>query len=82
MLFPWECETESGLRQALRQVALSDVRRIAVFIGPEGGFEREEAKSVIEAGAIPVSLGRRILRTETAGMVVAAVIMYELGELG
>ncbi|MGB4337899.1 MAG: RsmE family RNA methyltransferase [Bacillota bacterium] len=82
MLFPWECETESGLRKALRQVALSGVRRITVFIGPEGGFEREEAKSVIEAGAIPVSLGRRILRTETAGMVVAAVIMYELGELG
>mgnify|MGYP002508545765 FL=1 len=43
---------------------------IAVFIGPEGGFEEEEIETARAAGAIPVTLGRRILRTETAGMTV------------
>ena len=50
--------------------------RVAVFIGPEGGFEEEEVKQATEAGILPVSLGNRILRTETAGMVVLAWINY------
>ncbi len=51
---------------------------IAVFIGPEGGFEEEEIETARAAGAIPVTLGRRILRTETAGMTVLSWLVYRL----
>ena len=51
---------------------------VAVFIGPEGGFEEKEVDAATEAGIHPVSLGKRILRTETAGFTVLAWIMYEL----
>lgn len=50
--------------------------QIAVFIGPEGGFTEEEVKLSKEAGVLPVSLGKRILRTETAGMTVLAWIDF------
>lgn len=52
--------------------------RIAVMIGPEGGFSEEEAKAIIDAGGRSVSLGRTTLRTETAGLAAIAMIMYEL----
>jgi 16S rRNA (uracil1498-N3)-methyltransferase len=51
---------------------------VAVFIGPEGGFTPAEISLAVEAGVLPITLGKRILRTETAGMVVASWIMYEL----
>ena len=51
---------------------------IAVFIGPEGGFEESEVQAATEAGAEPVTLGRRILRTETAGLTVLSWLMYQL----
>lgn len=51
---------------------------VAVFIGPEGGFEEEEVKEAIAEGIVPVTLGKRILRTETAGMTVLSWIMYQL----
>ena len=51
---------------------------IAVFIGPEGGFEETEVARAVEGGAVPVTLGRRILRTETAGMTVLSWLMYRL----
>ena len=51
---------------------------VAVFIGPEGGFEEKEVEAATEAGIQPVSLGKRILRTETAGFTVLAWIMYAL----
>ena len=53
---------------------------IAVFIGPEGGFEKAEIEEAMAAGVVPVSLGKRILRTETAGMTVLSWIMYRLEE--
>ena len=53
---------------------------IALFIGPEGGFEPEEVAGLVEKGAQAVSLGPRILRTETAGMAMVAQILFELGE--
>ncbi|MBR3036701.1 MAG: 16S rRNA (uracil(1498)-N(3))-methyltransferase [Lachnospiraceae bacterium] len=52
--------------------------RIAVFIGPEGGFEEAEVQAVIEAGGHAVTLGKRILRTETAGMTVLSILMFGL----
>lgn len=53
---------------------------VAVFIGPEGGFEEAEVKEAIKEGIVPVTLGKRILRTETAGMTVLSWIMYQLEE--
>jgi 16S rRNA (uracil1498-N3)-methyltransferase len=55
---------------------------ILIAIGPEGGFEQDEVKSALEAGWIPVGLGRRILRTETAGMVALTSIQLLFGEMG
>ncbi len=51
---------------------------VAVFIGPEGGFEEEEIQAAVDAGIEPVTLGRRILRTETAGLTVLSWLMYHL----
>lgn len=51
---------------------------VGIFIGPEGGFEEEEVSRAIEAGAIPLTLGKRILRTETAGMALISVLAYLL----
>jgi len=85
-LLPWEGEEALGLAAALRRArpALEAVERptVAVLIGPEGGFDAEEVALAREAGAQVVSLGRRILRSETAGIVAAAAVLYELGELG
>lgn len=53
-------------------------QRIAVFIGPEGGFEKEEIEEAEKSGAVPVTLGRRILRTETAAITILSWLMYEL----
>lgn len=53
---------------------------VAVFIGPEGGFAEEEIEAAKTIGMEPVSLGKRILRTETAGMTVLAFLMYQLEE--
>lgn len=51
---------------------------VAIFIGPEGGFEETEVKAAADSGIIPITLGKRILRTETAGMTVLSWIMYQL----
>lgn len=51
---------------------------VAIFIGPEGGFAEEEITLAMENGVIPITLGKRILRTETAGMTVLSWIMYQL----
>lgn len=53
-----------------------------MFIGPEGGFTEEEVKEAIGQGVHSVSLGNRILRSETASLVTLANIMYEMGEMG
>ena len=55
-----------------------DAKRIALIVGPEGGFAPEEADMLIQRGAVSVSLGPRILRTETAGMAMLAMTVYEL----
>ena len=71
-----------GEKTLTLKTAMDDMpgQRIALFIGPEGGFEPEEVASLATKGAQAVSLGPRILRTETAGMAMAAQILFELGE--
>ena len=53
-----------------------------MLVGPEGGFDAEEAKLATERGFSPVTLGRRILRVDTAAIVALALVQYEKGDLG
>ncbi len=72
-------ENARGMRRL--QKLIGEVKpgmSIGVLIGPEGGFEETEVESAVQAGFCPVSLGRRILRTETAGITALAVLMYQL----
>jgi len=81
-LFAWEQELQRSLREALSQLAHTlESGRLTLFVGPEGGFTGAEAASAQAAGAIIVSLGSRILRSETAGPVLAAIALYEAGDL-
>ena len=77
VLFPWEEEHGLTLKEALTQVNKDDISEVAVFIGPEGGFEEGEAEIARDNGARPVTLGKRILRTETAGPAVLAMLLYQ-----
>ena len=55
--------------------------KIAIIIGSEGGFEESEIEKIKRAGGVSVSLGKRILRAETAAIALAAIVMHEVGEL-
>jgi len=85
-LLAWEREAErsvrGGLRTALASNQLLDGRSsLALFVGPEGGFSPSEVEAARGAGVLTVSLGPRILRTETAGPVLAMLALYEAGDL-
>jgi 16S rRNA (uracil1498-N3)-methyltransferase len=75
-LILWEKQGES-LKQVLRPS-----RRICVMVGPEGGFTAEEVASARDRGFIPVKVGQRILRTETAAITLVGILQYELGDIG
>lgn len=77
-IMPYENERKNRLASIIKKC---NFKKISVFIGPEGGFSDKEAAIALEKGIIPVTLGPRILRTETAGMAVLSIIMYELGDL-
>jgi len=62
--------------------ALTRPQSVAVVIGPEGGFSPDEVERFAAAGARPVSLGPRTLRSETAGLVAASIVLYHYGEMG
>ncbi len=79
-LLLWEGEKEQGLRELIETV--EKPMSVAIIIGPEGGLSSEEARGAVAAGYIPVSLGSRILRTETAGFAVLAILQYVWGDLG
>lgn len=78
-LLPWEGETERTLKDALN--ALEEPEQVLVLIGPEGGLARAEVEAARRAGAVTVTLGPRILRTETAGLVVGAALFYHYDEM-
>ncbi len=79
-LIAYECEKRMGLKQALRARPLP--RELLLIIGPEGGISEGEVAQALAAGAVAVSLGRRILRVETAGLAALSAILYETGDLG
>ena len=62
--------------------ALFALSEVSIFIGPEGGFEPAEVEAAVATGAQVVTLGDRVLRSETAGLVAATLVMQAAGELG
>ena len=76
-VIPYELQT--GMEEARKIVDQACKQRsLGIFIGPEGGFEEEEVSKALEAGAHAITLGRRILRTETAGLAILSVLMFQL----
>lgn len=79
-LLLWEGEKEQGLREVIKRT--DKPASVAIIIGPEGGLTSAEAKNAAAAGYIPVTLGSRILRTETAGLAAVSILQYTWGDLG
>jgi len=75
----WEQEERRGLKDLLR--SSSPAPEVFAMVGPEGGFTEREVKKAGEAGFLPVSLGRRILRAETAAITLVTILQYEWGDL-
>lgn len=78
-LLLYEGETFWTLKEAMRR---QNPGRVALVVGPEGGFEAEETQGAQALGILPVSLGSRVLRTETAAILGAAMVQFALGDLG
>ena len=77
ILIPYELE--EGMKETVRVLeSIAPGQSVGIFIGPEGGFEEEEVERAKESGAHPVTLGKRILRTETAGLTALSILMYHL----
>lgn len=74
-IIPYENEKSFKLKNALKPV-----KNINIFIGPEGGFDPEEIELAMTSGIQPVTLGPRILRTETAPIAVVSAVMYDIGD--
>ncbi len=72
-------ELSRGMQETKEILAgIEPGQSVGIFIGPEGGFEEKEIEAAIEGGAKPITLGRRILRTETAGLAILSVLMFQL----
>lgn len=79
VLIAYENEKENTIKQILKKIEkTTEELKIAIIIGPEGGISEEEVQLLKESGAISISLGKRILRTETVALNILSVIMYEL----
>ena len=76
---PYENEKTKSIKQAIKGV---NINNIGIFVGPEGGFEETEIEAIEDIGGQSVSLGPRILRTETASLVASSIVLYELSDLG
>lgn len=81
-LIPWEEESDLGIREVLRDPRYDGVNSFHLIIGPEGGFGKDEIDRARGAGFLSVSLGKRVLRVETAALAVLAILQYERGALG
>ena len=76
---PYENERTKSIKQAIKGV---NINTMGIFVGPEGGFEESEIEAIEEISGKSVSLGPRILRTETASLVASSIVLYELSDLG
>ena len=79
VLMLYEGQTAQGLKQAL---AKHHAKNYLLLVGPEGGFSAKEVALCQSRGAYIVTLGPRILRTETAALTGVSIVMYEYGDLG
>lgn len=82
VLVPYENAENHGIKYVMNNVDTNHIKSVAIIIGPEGGFEEEEIELLRERGGHIITLGPRILRTETAGFTAVSLISYELGDLG
>lgn len=84
VIVPYENAENFGIKTLINsgKVDISKIKTIGILIGPEGGFEESEINKLKDNGAYIVTLGSRILRTETAGFVATSLVQYELGDLG
>ncbi|MGM9572259.1 MAG: RsmE family RNA methyltransferase, partial [bacterium] len=80
ILFPWEEEQETSVKAILNEHL--NCHKVLCILGPEGGMTREEMLAVKKAGGKVVTLGKRILRAETASVAVLSIVQYALGDLG
>ena len=78
----WEAETELGIRKILTDEKHACVDSFFIVIGPEGGFSWEEIEKARQCGFISASMGRLILRTETAPLSILSILQYEKGAFG
>ena len=81
VVFPYEEEENFTVRNYLEQIrknTIDSVKNVALIIGPEGGFSKGEASALIEKGIKPVSLGKTVLRTETAAIAALSMLIYGL----
>ena len=76
---PYENERTKSIKQAIKSL---DISNIGIFVGPEGGFDESEIEAIENINGQSVSLGPRILRTETASVVASSIVLYELSDLG
>lgn len=82
VIVPYENAENRGMKYVKEKIKQQDIREAAIIIGPEGGFEEDEISALKDRGCEIITLGPRILRTETAGFVALTLLMYELGDLG
>lgn len=82
IVVPYENAEEYGIKRLSKEINKENIKNVGIVVGPEGGFEKEEIEILKNAGGKIVTLGKRILRTETAGFVAATLIQYELADLG
>lgn len=78
MIF-WEEENQKSIKDILRNPTRAQAKDIFIIIGPEGGFSRDEILQAKDAGFISVSLGKQILKVETAALAIISIIQYEKG---
>lgn len=82
IIVAYENKENFGLKALFSRINKEEVKSVAIVVGPEGGFEEAEIELLEQNGAHIVTLGKRILRTETAGFTALGIVMYELGDLG
>ena len=86
LLLPYEAAGEAERTvQAAIDASIDELfacDEVSVFIGPEGGYEPAEVERAKEHGALVVTMGERVMRSETAGLVAATLVMHAVGELG
>lgn len=80
-IMPYENENKKGFRAVMESLNKDNIDNIGIWIGPEGGLDEEEVAKAINNKIHLITLGPRILRTETAGFTTLSLIMYELGDL-